>query len=294
MKAGSIIKSCGFYTEEPGVQKPVSLGNNVKTMKSKDWIAIKAPQGASLEDALRIAKENGNYVVAAEITNGCYAILQKPAAIRGKLPDGWQVLTIHPSKSKPKQVAEAIKSFVTDSSKFTANMTLKEIDANYIYTLEECIVALKDVKNCEDFDSWTAAAKRAKKMDFKEQPEMTPLYKGISCQKEELRRHFLQKEETSFYIMRIKDEKTWQASSLLWGDASDTAKNLKGYMWNIKKQGFEVITLNQYMMTRLHRLAAPVLVGPGSAGRSQIMHAMAKTFCFRYIQRRALPVPQGP
>ena len=87
---------------------------------------------------------------------------------------------------------------------------------------QRCVDALEDVKP-EDKDLWSAAAKRAKELKYKEEPEKASLYRGINCQMQEVMNFFTSLKAAKDCIMKLNDPNTLRRNNPIFRDCSDEA-----------------------------------------------------------------------
>ena len=278
------VKQCDPYQGEPGFLRFADLGPELKNVKCREWIALRpaADEDTTVDVLFEAGLKAGKSVIAAQFADGPGIIVRKAYA-RGDqcIPAGFKAYAISDAKSVTSNVIAVLRHFLLDSAAFKANLHIADNTENYIMKLHEVLDALKEVK-AHELKEWTAAAKRARDMGFIEEPHLKPLHKGILSQTEEVKEHFKSMSEAILNILRIDDRQTWQVNEQIWEDVDKKAKELIGYMWDIQQQKITKITLDEWINSPLHRNVAAILAGVGGSGKSQVMHAAAKTFCIRY------------
>ena len=275
---------CTEYAGAPGQHKPSLTGPQISKhqTKSRDWVALHAVS-KSLEETVAAAKSISPHFIAAQMHDGIFAIVKKNATVRTVAPEGFDTRSVTTAKKTTVQAAaSAIRHFMNDSEKFITSLRHEVKQEGYIFTFDECIDAMEDCKNTEGCDKITAAASRARKMKHQEEPDKRAFYEGLLCQKAEIMRYFTHKSEAGLYVLRMADDETWNICGKTWVDACDAAKQLKGKMWDPISKTFMNPTFDMWMNTKLHRNTAALLTGATGAGKSQVEHMCAKTFCKRY------------
>ena len=277
------VKTCEKRTEVPGWLRQSTTGEELTNVKSREWIAIKpASDDVSLEELWTAAGTLSKYVIAAEFADGLFAIVRKPYSKDGKvIPQGFKAVAVCEGRTVTEKVVAAMKYFLGNARKFITNVQIEDkVVRVEIMTLEEVLDAMKDV-NPYKLDTWTAAARRARASKHLEEPDKKALYEGIMVQMTEVKSHFAELEAAQLVVNRLKDKKTWDINDSLWDDCQD-AKATIGWGWDPNTKECPEMTMDVWANSPAHLNQSALLVGAAAAGKTQIIHALGKTYCIRY------------